>query len=76
MNEHYIQSKKDIIAEHIFLMVLHVRVTALMEAISDELRTYSKGRSLIKFTTVYPALVLTGIAKKPRIRYFHITILI
>ncbi|XP_029671841.1 protein dhs-3-like [Formica exsecta] len=44
-------------------------VKALMEAVSDELRTYSKGKSLIKFTTVYPALVLTGIVKKPRIRF-------
>ncbi|CAL1687950.1 unnamed protein product [Lasius platythorax] len=44
-------------------------IKALMEAISDELRTYSKGKSLIKFTTVYPALVLTGLAKKPRIRF-------
>ncbi|CAL1685261.1 unnamed protein product [Lasius platythorax] len=44
-------------------------IKALMEAISDELRTYSKKKSLIKFTTICPALILTGIVKKPRIRF-------
>ncbi|XP_029166747.1 17-beta-hydroxysteroid dehydrogenase 13-like [Nylanderia fulva] len=44
-------------------------IKILMEAISDELRTYSKGKSLIKFTTVMPAVVFTGLAKKPRIRF-------
>ncbi|CAL1687949.1 unnamed protein product [Lasius platythorax] len=44
-------------------------IKALMEAISDELRTYSNKKSLIKFTTVYPSLILTGIAKKPRTRF-------
>ncbi|GAB1867310.1 NADP-retinol dehydrogenase [Camponotus japonicus] len=47
-------------------------VKALMEAISDELRIYSKGKSLIKFTTVFPALVLTGLVKNPRIRFASI----
>lgn len=46
-------------------------ITVLMEAISDELRTYSKGKSLIKFTTVYPAMVCTGFAKKLRVRYVY-----
>lgn len=44
-------------------------IKALMGAVSDELRTYSKGKSLIKFTTVYPALILTGLVKKPRSRF-------
>ncbi|XP_029166764.1 short-chain dehydrogenase/reductase family 16C member 6-like [Nylanderia fulva] len=44
-------------------------VKVLMEAISEELRMYSNEKSLIKFTTIFPALVLTGIAKKPRMRF-------
>ncbi|KAL6266909.1 hypothetical protein P5V15_003737 [Pogonomyrmex californicus] len=44
-------------------------VKALMEAISEELRALSNGKSSIKFTTVYPALVLTGLLKKPKIRF-------
>ncbi|XP_070168222.1 short-chain dehydrogenase/reductase family 16C member 6-like isoform X1 [Polyergus mexicanus] len=48
-------------------------IKVLMEAVNDELRTYSKGKSLIKFTTVYPALVLTGIVKKPKMRFPSIT---
>ncbi|KAL6437448.1 hypothetical protein ACFW04_005139 [Cataglyphis niger] len=47
-------------------------IKVLMEAISNELHTYSKGKSLIKFTTIYPALVLTGIVKKPKIRFSNI----
>jgi len=42
-----------------------------MEAVSDELRIYSKGKSLIQFTTVYPTLILTGLVKKLRIRYVY-----
>ncbi|XP_025266701.1 short-chain dehydrogenase/reductase family 16C member 6-like [Camponotus floridanus] len=48
-------------------------IKVLMEAVSDELRIYSKGKSLIKFTTIYPAVVLTGLFKKPRTRYVYIT---
>lgn len=44
-------------------------VKALMEAVFNELRAYSKGKSLIKFTTVYPTIILTGLVKKPRIRF-------
>ncbi|XP_070162304.1 short-chain dehydrogenase/reductase family 16C member 6-like [Polyergus mexicanus] len=45
-------------------------IKVLMEAVNDELRTCSKGKSLIKFTTVYPTLVLTGFDKnKTRIRF-------
>ncbi|GAB1864017.1 NADP-retinol dehydrogenase [Camponotus japonicus] len=44
-------------------------VKVLMEAVSDELRIYSKGKSLIQFTTIYPTLILTGLVKKPRIRF-------
>ncbi|XP_025268731.1 short-chain dehydrogenase/reductase family 16C member 6-like [Camponotus floridanus] len=47
-------------------------IRALMEAISDELRIHSKGKSLIKFTTVFPTLVLTGILKNPRLRFANI----
>ncbi|GAB1864018.1 NADP-retinol dehydrogenase [Camponotus japonicus] len=48
-------------------------IKVLMEAVSDELRIYSKGKSLIKFTTVYPTVVLTGFSKKPRTRFPFIT---
>ncbi|XP_072763828.1 short-chain dehydrogenase/reductase family 16C member 6-like isoform X2 [Anoplolepis gracilipes] len=43
-------------------------IKALMEAVFNELCAYSKGKFLIKFTTIYPALILTGLVKKPRIR--------
>lgn len=39
-----------------------------MEAMSEELHVLSNGKSSIKFTTVYPGLVLTGLTKKPKIR--------
>jgi len=35
---------------------------------SEELRILSKGKSSVKFTTVYPALVRTGLSKKEKIR--------
>ncbi|XP_011692662.1 PREDICTED: short-chain dehydrogenase/reductase family 16C member 6-like [Wasmannia auropunctata] len=41
----------------------------LMEAMSEELRALSNGKSSIKFTTVYPTLVHTGMCKKPKIRF-------
>jgi len=34
-----------------------------MAAISEELRVFSNGKSSIKFTTIYPYFVRTGIAK-------------
>ncbi|XP_071571422.1 uncharacterized protein [Temnothorax nylanderi] len=40
-----------------------------MEAMSEELNELSNGKSSVKFTTVYPALVLTGLSKKPKIRF-------
>ncbi|XP_019886893.1 17-beta-hydroxysteroid dehydrogenase 13 isoform X2 [Ooceraea biroi] len=43
-------------------------VRGLMEAMSEELRTSSKGKSLIKFTTIYPYMVDTGLCQKPKIR--------
>ncbi|KYQ56151.1 Short-chain dehydrogenase/reductase family 16C member 6 [Trachymyrmex zeteki] len=43
-------------------------VRGLMESISEELRTSSKGKSLIKFTTIYPYMVDTGLCKKPKIK--------
>jgi len=39
-----------------------------MESISEELRIATKGKSLIKFTTIYPYMVDTGLCKKPKIR--------
>ncbi|KAL0109613.1 hypothetical protein PUN28_014574 [Cardiocondyla obscurior] len=44
-------------------------VRGLMESISEELRVSSKGKSLIKFTTIYPYMVDTGLCKKPKIRF-------
>ncbi|EFN77115.1 short-chain dehydrogenase/reductase family 16C member 6 isoform X2 [Harpegnathos saltator] len=46
-------------------------VRGLMEAISEELRTSTKGKSQIKFTTIYPYMVDTGLCKKPKIKYPH-----
>lgn len=57
-----------------YIYSLYVRIKVLMEAVREELRTCSKGKSLIKFTTIYPIFVSTGMAKKPRIRYIYITI--
>ncbi|XP_036140551.1 short-chain dehydrogenase/reductase family 16C member 6 isoform X2 [Monomorium pharaonis] len=45
-----------------------VAIKGLMEAISEELRVLSHGKSSVKFTTIYPSLVLTGLVKKPKIR--------
>jgi len=39
-----------------------------MEAISEELRILSNGKSSVKFTTIYPTLVLTGLAKKIKLK--------
>ncbi|KYN07570.1 Short-chain dehydrogenase/reductase family 16C member 6 [Cyphomyrmex costatus] len=44
-------------------------VRGIMEATSEELRTLSNGKSSIKFTTVYPSFVRTGLCKKPKIRF-------
>ncbi|XP_011688627.1 PREDICTED: 17-beta-hydroxysteroid dehydrogenase 13-like, partial [Wasmannia auropunctata] len=44
-------------------------VRTMMEAVSEELRALSNGKSSVKFTTIYPALVLTGIVKKPKFRF-------
>ncbi|KAH0955732.1 hypothetical protein HN011_002834 [Eciton burchellii] len=41
-----------------------VGVAAFMANLEEELRLSSKGTSMIKFTTVYPCIVLTGIIKK------------
>ncbi|XP_011693006.1 PREDICTED: 17-beta-hydroxysteroid dehydrogenase 13-like [Wasmannia auropunctata] len=43
-------------------------VKGIMEAISAELRALSDRKSPIKFTTIYPTLVLTGMIKKPKLR--------
>lgn len=39
-----------------------------MEATSEELRILSNGKSSIKFTTIYPSYVHTGMVKKPKNR--------
>lgn len=39
-----------------------------MEAISEELRILSNGKSAIKFTTIYPFFVRTGLVKNIPIR--------
>ncbi|XP_012229357.1 short-chain dehydrogenase/reductase family 16C member 6 [Linepithema humile] len=44
-------------------------VRGLMEALSEELRIGTKGKSLIKFTTIYPYMVDTGLCKKPKIKF-------
>ncbi|XP_011692756.1 PREDICTED: uncharacterized protein LOC105452902 [Wasmannia auropunctata] len=44
-------------------------VGAIMEAVSEELRVLSNGKSSIKFTTIYPGLVHTGLVKKPKLRF-------
>jgi len=44
-------------------------VRGLMESISEELRISSKGKSLIKFTTIYPYMVDTGLCKKPKVKF-------
>nr|XP_012217368.1 PREDICTED: short-chain dehydrogenase/reductase family 16C member 6-like [Linepithema humile] len=45
-------------------------VRALMESFNEELRLSSKGKSLIKFTTVFPTLVFNGMLKKLVMRNF------
>jgi len=44
-------------------------VRGLQEAMSEELRCKSKGQSKIKFTTIFPYMVDTGLCKKVRIRF-------
>lgn len=56
-----------IIKERIFNLMVYASA-AFMEAVSEELRVLSNGKSNIKFTTVYPNFVLTGLAKNIKIR--------
>lgn len=44
-------------------------VRGIMEALFFELRYISKNTSNIKFTTIYPYMVDTGLCKKPIIRF-------
>ncbi|XP_012231961.1 short-chain dehydrogenase/reductase family 16C member 6-like isoform X2 [Linepithema humile] len=44
-------------------------VRALMESLDEELRLSSKGKSLIKFTTVFPTVVFNGMFRKPNMRF-------
>lgn len=41
----------------------------MMEALAEELRQYSNGKSKIKLTTVCPYMVDTGLCKKVKIRF-------
>ncbi|XP_018400715.1 PREDICTED: short-chain dehydrogenase/reductase family 16C member 6-like [Cyphomyrmex costatus] len=43
-------------------------IKAMMESISDELRIISRGKSAIKFTTVYPYFVNTGLVTNFKFR--------
>ncbi|KAL6436709.1 hypothetical protein ACFW04_004859 [Cataglyphis niger] len=42
-------------------------VRGLMETLKDELRISSQGKSLIKFSTIYPYMSDTGLCKNPKI---------
>ncbi|XP_029663820.1 short-chain dehydrogenase/reductase family 16C member 6-like [Formica exsecta] len=42
-------------------------VKGLMETLEQELRTSSQGKSLIKFSTIYPYMSDTGLCKKPKV---------
>lgn len=44
-------------------------VRGVQEALSEELRCQSKGKSNIKFTTIFPYMVDTGLCKKVKIRF-------
>lgn len=44
-------------------------VRGIQEALADELRCESNGKSEIKFTTIYPFMVDTGLCKKPKIKF-------
>lgn len=44
-------------------------VRGVQEALSEELRCKSNGQSKIKFTTVFPYMVDTGLCKKVKIRF-------
>ncbi|XP_071572813.1 short-chain dehydrogenase/reductase family 16C member 6-like [Temnothorax nylanderi] len=44
-------------------------VKAIMEAVSEEFRIFSNGKSDIKFSTIYPGLVHTGMVKKSKFRF-------
>ncbi|XP_014473028.1 PREDICTED: short-chain dehydrogenase/reductase family 16C member 6-like isoform X2 [Dinoponera quadriceps] len=46
-----------------------IAIRALMESVSEELRMYSKGKSSVKFTTIVPGIVTTGLAKNARPRF-------
>jgi len=47
-----------------FLNIFCMYFLAFMRNLEEELRLYSKGTSMIKFTTLYPSIVLTGIVKR------------
>ncbi|XP_066581195.1 short-chain dehydrogenase/reductase family 16C member 6-like isoform X2 [Prorops nasuta] len=52
-------------------------VRGLMESLSEELRCTASGRNMnIKFTTIYPYMVDTGLCKKPKIRFPSIMALV
>jgi len=57
--------------EHDLICDMYVCLTynlGLMENLSEELRLYSERKSLIKFTTIFPTVVLNALPFKPRMR--------
>lgn len=44
-------------------------VRGIQEALAEELRSSTNGKSEIKFTTVFPYMVDTGLCKKPKIKF-------
>ncbi|XP_072752932.1 short-chain dehydrogenase/reductase family 16C member 6-like [Anoplolepis gracilipes] len=50
-------------------------VKGFMETLKEELRISSKGKSLIKFSTIFPYMVDTGLCKKPKINKMFSSIL-
>lgn len=50
-----------------FVAFTSVYFLGLMETLKDELRISSQGKSLIKFSTIYPYMSDTGLCKNPKI---------
>ncbi|XP_026320061.1 epidermal retinol dehydrogenase 2-like [Hyposmocoma kahamanoa] len=47
-------------------------VRGFMESLSEELREHPKDYSGIKFTTIFPYIVDTGLAKNPRVKFTNL----
>ena len=44
----------------------------MMDALEDELHLFNKEKSLIKFTTICPYMVDTGLCKNPKINKMYV----